>query len=134
MNNSTDNNANKELVEIANEWGKAIVANDAGAIGRFMDDDWVIVSPTGVSDKRQFLSFVESGDLTHDAMDMIDGTARVRIYENVAVLTGRVTNTAHYKGEEFLADEWTTDVFVKRNGEWKCVLSHITPRDKTTPE
>lgn len=50
---------------------------------------------------------------------------RIRVYGDTAVLTGRVTNTAHYKGR-FDADEWTTDVFVNRNGRWLCVLSHIT--------
>jgi hypothetical protein len=38
-----------------------------------------------------------------------------------------VTNTTHYGGERFDADEWTTDVFVLRNGRWQCVLSQITP-------
>ncbi|MFJ9637699.1 hypothetical protein [Streptomyces sp. NPDC101178] len=27
----------------------------------------------------------------------------------------------------FMADEWTTDVFVRGGGHWRCVLSHITP-------
>ncbi len=114
------------ILELSKEWGRAIVSNDASAIGRFMSDDWVIVSQTGISDKQQFLSFIESGDLTHEAMELIDETARVKIYGDTAVLTGRVTNTAHYKGQEFLADEWTTDAFVKVNGEWKCALSHLT--------
>jgi ketosteroid isomerase-like protein len=126
-----DNHAGKELLDLSNDWGKSIVANDARAIGQFMDDDWVIVSQTGISDKKHFLSFVESGDLTHEAMEMIEnGTARIKIYGDIAVLTGRVTNTAHYKGVEFHADEWTTDIFVKLNGEWKCVLSHITAADQ----
>jgi hypothetical protein len=51
---------------------------------------------------------------------------RIRVYGDTAVSTGRVTNTAHYKGQRFDADEWTTDVFVNRNGRWLCVLSHIT--------
>jgi hypothetical protein len=41
-------------------------------------------------------------------------------------VTGRVTNTAHHRGQRFDADEWTTDVFVRRDGRWLCVLSHIT--------
>jgi ketosteroid isomerase-like protein len=117
----------QELLALANAWGAAIVSNDADAIGRFMTDDWVIVSETGVSPKQHFLSFVESGDLTHDAMHMVEGTARVRVYGDTAVLTGRVTNRANYKGETFDANEWTTDVFRRIDGEWKCVLSHITP-------
>ena len=95
-----------------------------------MSDDWVMVSWNGIAEKPHFLSYVESGDLTHSAMEMIDGTARIRFYGDTAVLTARVTNTAHYKGAEFPADEWTTDVFVKMNGEWKCVLSHITAAEK----
>jgi hypothetical protein len=37
-----------------------------------------------------------------------------------------VTSTAHYKGQRFDADEWTTAVFVKGNGCGLCVLSHVT--------
>lgn len=131
MDNNSDEALSKHLLNLADEWAKAIVSNDAEAIGRFMWEDWVIVSENGISERPHFLSFVESGDLTHSAMEMVDGTARVRIYGDTAVLTGRATNTAHYKGEEFQADEWTTDVFVKLNGEWKCVLTHITSAGKT---
>lgn len=124
--------ASQELLDLAEAWGKAIVSNDADAIGRFMADDWVIVSQTGISTKPHFLSYVASGDLTHDSMEMVAGTARVRMYGDTAVLTGRVTNRARYKGDVFDADEWTTDVFLKRGGEWKCVLSHITAAEVAT--
>jgi hypothetical protein len=50
----------------------------------------------------------------------------VRVYEDTAVLTARVTNTAHHAGQRYDADEWTTDVFVRREGRWRCVLSQIT--------
>jgi hypothetical protein len=37
-----------------------------------------------------------------------------------------VTSTAHYLGQRLDADEWTTDVFVRRDGSWLCTLTHIT--------
>ncbi|MGB7069620.1 MAG: nuclear transport factor 2 family protein [Pyrinomonadaceae bacterium] len=114
-----------ELMALGAEWGEAMVSNDAERIGAYMSEDWVIVSDRGVSDKRHFLAFVESGDLTHSAFDIV-GDARIKVYGDSAVLTVRVTNTAFYKGERFDADEWTTDVFVKHDGKWLCVLSHIT--------
>ncbi|MFG1783270.1 DUF4440 domain-containing protein [Rhodococcus oryzae] len=49
-----------------------------------------------------------------------------RIYGDTAVFTARVTNTAHYAGQQFDADEWTSDLFVRRGGRWLCVLTHIT--------
>jgi ketosteroid isomerase-like protein len=113
------------LIALAKEWAEAIVSNDATRIGSFMADEWVIVSESGVSAKEQFLSLVESGELTHSAMTSV-GPPRIWVYGDTAVLTGRVTNTAHYLGQRFDADEWTTDVFVNRNGRWLCVLSHIT--------
>ncbi len=114
------------LVAVAEEWAAAIVSNDAARIGRFMSDEWVMVSQSGVSSKEHFLSFVESGELTHSAMGLVS-EPRIRVYGDAAVFTARVTNTAHHLGRRFDADEWTTDVFVKRDGRWLCVLSHITP-------
>jgi ketosteroid isomerase-like protein len=115
-----------QLIVLAKDWADAIVCNDASRIGGFMADEWVIVSESGVSTREQFLSLVESGELTHSAMTTIS-RPRIHVYGDTAVWTGRVTNTALYRGQRFDADEWTTDVFVKRNGHWLCVLSHITP-------
>ncbi len=119
----------KELIELGAEWATAMVANDAERIGSFMADEWVIVSERGISDKQRFLSFVESGALTHSSFEM-SGDARIRVYSDTAVLTCRVVNTAHFGGQQFDADEWSTDVFVKCGDKWLCVLSHITPVDK----
>ena len=114
-----------ELLAVANDWAAAIVSNDAERIAAFMADEWVIVSDSGVSPREQFLALVASGELSHSAMALI-GEARIRVYGDTAVFTGRVTNTAHHQGRRFDADEWTTDVFVRRDGRWLCVLSHIT--------
>lgn len=121
----------KHLNELGAKWAEAMVANDADRIGGFMADEWVIVSERGVSGKEHFLSFVRSGQLTHSRFEMI-GDARIKIYGDTAVLTGRVVNTAQFGGQEFEADEWTTDVFIKRGGQWLCVLSHITPAVERT--
>ena len=119
----------QELIGFGAQWAEAIVANDSERIGSFMADDWVIVSDRGIATKQQFLSFVESGALTHSSFEMATD-ARVEQYGDTAVMTIRVTNTAHFGGQQFDADEWTSDVFVKRDGKWLCVLSHITPVDK----
>ena len=116
-----------EILAVADEWMSAIVANDAERIATFMTDDWVIVSDTGVSPRERFLADVASGALTHSAMRRI-GEARVRRHGDTVLYTARVTNTAHFGGQTFEADEWTTDVFVRRDGRWLCVLSQITGR------
>lgn len=123
------NGEEQELIAVGEAWAEAMVANDAARIGSFMHEDWVIVSERGISTKREFLSFVESGALTHSAFDM-RGEARIRFYGDTAVLTCRVVNMAHFGGQQFDADEWSSDVFVRREGRWLCVLSHITAVEK----
>lgn len=119
----------QELLTLGAEWAEAMVANDADRIGSYMADAWVIVSDRGISTKQDFLSYVESGALTHSAFEMASD-ARVKVYGDTAVMTIRVVNTAHFGGQTFEADEWATDVFVKREGKWLCVHSHITAVDK----
>ena len=119
-------NTEQELLKLGEDWAVAMVANDADLIGSYMADDWVIVSERGISTREEFLSFVRSGQLTHSMFEMV-GDARIKEYGETAVLSARIVNTAHFGGQQFDADEWTTDVFVRRNGGWLCVLSHITP-------
>lgn len=123
----------QELLKLTEEWAAAMVANDAERIGSFMADEWVMVSERGISTKEYFLEFVRSGALTHDRFEAV-GEARVKAYGDTAVLSARVVNTAYFGGQRFDADEWTSDVFVRRGGRWECVLSHITPVLKESAE
>ena len=114
-----------ELLAVAAAWAQAIVANDTARIASFVTEDWVLVSGSGVSPGHEFLALVESGELSHSAMTTV-GDTRVRVWGDTAVLTARITNTAHYRGRRFDADEWTTDVFVRRDGRWRCAVSHYS--------
>ena len=116
----------RKIYELSESWSKAIVGNDANSIGSFMADEWIMVSERGVSTKEHFLSFVASGELTHDSMELAE-LHSIQIFGDTAVMVARITNTAHFGGMIFNANEWTSDVFAKRNSEWKCVLTHITP-------
>ena len=115
----------EELLAVGKAFAEAIVANDPDRIASFVTDDWVIVSDTGISPGTAFLALVASGDLTHSAMAEV-GRPRIRILGPTALVTARITNTAHYQGRRFDADEWTTDVYVRRDGRWLCALTHYT--------
>jgi ketosteroid isomerase-like protein len=120
-----DDAVRAELVAVEKDWARAIVSNDAARIAGFMADDWVVVSDAGITAAERFLAVLRSGALTHSAM-VAAGVSRVRVYGDTAVVTVRVTSTAHYQGQRLDADEWTTDVFVRRAGRWLCVLTHLT--------
>jgi ketosteroid isomerase-like protein len=103
----------------------AIVSNDADRIAGCLGDEWRLVDQDGVTTRAHFLDVVRSGALTHSMMRAV-GDVDVRAYDDVAVVLARVVNTAHFGGNTFQADEWTTDVFARRDGRWVCVHSHVS--------
>ncbi|MFE3321140.1 nuclear transport factor 2 family protein [Nocardia sp. NPDC059195] len=126
---SPDRSVDDHLLAVLDEWQVAIVADDADRIGSYMADEWIMVSENGITTAEQFLAFVRSGDLTHSAMMRV-GEPRIRYHGELALLTTRITNTAHYQGVRFDADEWTTDAFLRTDGRWRCLLTQITTTKK----
>jgi ketosteroid isomerase-like protein len=119
------NKTEEELVGLSNDWDLAMVRNDADAIGRYMADDWTIIGPDGsMSDKATFLGLVKSGALTHDVMESED--FRIRNYGSTAVVLARVVSGGRYNGQAFREVEQSSNVFVKQQGQWKCVLTHLS--------
>jgi ketosteroid isomerase-like protein len=119
----------QDLIRAEEDWSRAIVSNEPEAIGSFMADDWVIIGPDGsTSDRASFLALVSSGALTHDVMDCDE--ARVRMYGDIAVVTLRCVSGGKYQGQPFKNVERVSDVYVRQEGRWKCVLTHLSPISK----
>jgi ketosteroid isomerase-like protein len=115
----------EELVAAAREWDRAMVANDPVAIGRYMAEDWIIVGSDGsTNNKAGFLELVRSGVLTHDVMESHD--LDVRIYGDTAVMTGRGVSGGAFNGQRFHELERVSCVFVRQDGTWRCVLTHLS--------
>lgn len=123
------NESASEIIKVEEEFGQAMIKNDAEKIGSFLADDWIIIDPDGtIIGKARFLSIIQSGVLTHQTMDSQD--IRVRVYGTTAVVTALISSTAKYEGREFSTRERATDVFVKRDGKWQCVITHLTTATK----
>jgi ketosteroid isomerase-like protein len=118
-------NVEQELLKWEKDFERAVVSNDADAIGKFLPDDWVIIDPDGgFIDRTRFLSVIKSGQLSHELMESED--VKVRNYGDSAVLTALTRTKAKFMGQEFTTQERATDVFVKRDGRWQCVFSQLT--------
>ena len=131
MSSERDRDAEKEILEVESKFGEAMIQNDAEAIGRILSDDWIIIDPDGgVIDKSRFLDVIKSGALKHEAMDSED--IRVRTYPNTATVTAVTHTRTKYLGKEFTTHERSTDVFVKKDERWQCVLTHLTTLTKKT--
>ena len=115
----------EELLKLEKAFAQAIVTNDLEGIGRLVTDDWIIIDPNGeIVDRTRFFEVIKSGALTHDMMESKD--FRVRVYGDSAVVTAITSSKGKFMGQEFSTQERATDVFVKRDGRWQCVLTHLT--------
>ena len=117
--------AEEELLKLEEAFAEAIVKNDLEGIGRLVADDWIIIDPNGgIVDRTRFFEVIKSGALAHDIMESED--FRVRVYGDSAVVTGITRTNGRFMGQEFSTHERATDVFVRREGRWQCVLTHLT--------
>jgi len=112
-------------LKIEKEFAQAIVSNDLEGIGRIVADEWIIIDPNGeIVDRTRFFEVIKSGALTHEMMESED--LRVRVYGDSAVVTAVTRTKGAFMGQNFSTQERATDVFVKRDGRWQCVLTHLT--------
>jgi ketosteroid isomerase-like protein len=117
--------AEEELIAVAHEWDQAMVRNDADAIGQYMADDWLIVGSDGrIGDRATFLGLIASGTLSHDIMTSDD--LHVRVYGDAAVVTAHGVSGGKYKGQAFREVERSSSVFIRQEGKWRCVLTHLS--------
>lgn len=122
----TDEAIFKMLEAVEEAFNRAVVSNDVDAISSCIAEDWTLVTPeVGPVPREQFLLAVKQSILRHDSMTK--DISRIRMYGNVAVVTGRGRNTGLYQGTPISADEWVTDVYVKTGNRWMCTLTHLTP-------
>jgi ketosteroid isomerase-like protein len=115
-----------ELSHVVDAFNRAMISNDVAQIRACIVDDWVLVTPeAGIVSRSRLLHAIESGQLSHDTMTKTIN--RVRVFGDIAVVTGRGQNTGVFRGERIAADEWVTDVYRRVEGRWLCVLTHLTP-------
>ena len=115
----------QELERISAEWDRAMVANDADEIARYVTDDWVLIGTDGnVGERQGFLDLVRSGELRHDVMESSD--FRIRVYGDAALLVARGISGGTFRGQAFHLIERVSCLFVRRDGRWRCASTHLS--------
>jgi len=116
-----------ELTAIEHRLVKAWLEGDRDTVAAVLAPDWAVIDLGGrMLSRAQVLEEgfgskerkIESGSI-----DQIN----VRLFKDVAVVTGRSTLTGSYKGERMTVIQRFTDVFARSsNGRWQVVASQGT--------
>ena len=117
--------AKQELVKVENEWKRAVAKRDVVALERLYADEYVSTDQEGmVWNKAQDIAIGMTGPFLLASYKLDD--MKVRLYCDVAVVTGRNTSEGTLLGKAASGQTRFTDVFVKRDGRWQCVASQVT--------
>lgn len=122
----TNEQITAEFQAIEDNFNKAVLTNNSDEIKKCITEDWVLVdSQGGIISQEGFFQVLEQGLLSHHTMTK--QILRVKVYNDIALVTGRGQNTGTWQGQPLQADEWITDVYKNENEKWLCVLTHLTP-------
>jgi uncharacterized protein (TIGR02246 family) len=104
---------------------EALLAADTVALSKLMAPDFIEISRLGtVRTRADNIRDIAAGTL-HLTSIQYDSLS-VRVYGDVAVLTGIADNTGTMRGFPFSGTIRYTRVFVRREGRWQAVLMQQT--------
>ena len=114
------------LTRQAGAWDEAIVRKDMAAVAANMAPEYRHIRDNGaVSDGAGFLAAIGSPKLAIDPYKVEDFD--IRLYGDVALVSGRTRMTGRYDGAPFKSHYRYIDVYVRRDGLWRVASVQITP-------
>jgi len=113
------------IMLIERDWAQALMKADMATLERLVAPDWILVSPGGQKQSRvEAMDEIRSGVMKFASMTPSD--IEVRVFGDTAIVTGRSMDKGTYKGQDVSGEYRFTDVFVKRDGRWQAVSTHVT--------
>jgi ketosteroid isomerase-like protein len=123
---SQDNTSEQEVRQMIEKYRAALLKRDVPALEKIWADDYVFVNASGeVLTKAQRLANVKSGATTLDSISEKENIT-VRVYQNSAVATSRVTIKGQYSGQPISGQYRSTHVWVKGSSGWQLVSNQLT--------
>ena len=113
-----------ELAAVERRLIMAVQRKDLVTLNEIWDDDYLGTAPNGrVVSKSDLMSAVNDGVIQIQTLEPDD--LYVRMFGDVAVMTGKAAVTATVVSEEVNTNVRGTGVFVRRNGKWKIAGVHV---------
>jgi len=120
----------KQLRELNAKFINNFVTKDSSAHSRIIHKDFVCISSDGASINRQdYLNWWAHGFDGYKYWDYRDED--IRLFGNTALVHSKNKYVVVRDGKEITGMSMYTDIYIKENGQWKCVQAQIT---KVSPE
>ena len=114
-----------EFSALERKMSDTLIKGDGPAFAKCVSEDWKIVLSDGkMLTIAQVTDALTAGKLKFRSVALSD--LEVRGYGETAIVIGVNQTFGSWDGEDFQGKDRFTDVFVKKDGAWKCVASHTS--------
>ncbi|MBA3678304.1 MAG: nuclear transport factor 2 family protein [Sphingosinicella sp.] len=114
-----------QLLRIEQRWNDAVVARNAPELDRILADDFLLIWVNGaISTKAELIAAAVGRKAEIEPFRTED--VLVRVYGNVAVLTGRFRQTARLGARSEINSFRYTDVYRRSKRGWQAVSAHAS--------
>jgi ketosteroid isomerase-like protein len=116
----------QEVRQMIEKYRTAILQRDMATLEKIWADDYIFVNAAGdVLTKTDRLANIKSRATTLDSINQEENVT-VRVYQNSAVATSRVTLKGQYSGQPISGEYRSTLVWVKNPEGWQLVSNQLT--------
>jgi ketosteroid isomerase-like protein len=117
--------ADSEFAAIEQKMADALLKGDGPGFGKLVSDDWKIVLTDGkMLTIAQVNEALAGGKLKFRSVKLSD--LEVRSYGDTVIVIGVNQTSGSWDLDDFQGKDRFTDVFVRKDGAWKCVASHTS--------
>jgi len=127
-------NSEKAVREAVEEFSRAFLEADISALETLLTDDYIHVngSSGSVLNRDAWLKWMKSRRTELDSGQLLINEYRVedvtvKVYEDVAIVTGVVHSSGTRQGEAFASQVRFTNTWVLFDGTWRRVSFHDSP-------
>jgi ketosteroid isomerase-like protein len=113
-----------KIVAMENLWNQMQLNHDAAAMEKMLDEDFVLTDYDGsLLNKGQFLDSIKDMNVKL-TLEMSEGM-KLHQHGNTVVITGATKEKGTQNGKPFAHNGRFTDTWIRKNGTWVCVASHL---------
>ena len=125
---SAQDKAADEVRKVERAWLDAYEKYDAKAMDEIVAEDFAITFTDGsIQTKKQIMGWIKSPRQPNAPVSKFyTEDVQARVYGDTVVLTGRVVSEWMKDGKTVREQNRYTDTYVKRNGRWQVVASHLS--------
>jgi ketosteroid isomerase-like protein len=114
-----------KIIALENKWNDAYKHSDPAGMQALLADDFIITVEDGTTySKSGYLAHTADSELRVQISELTD--LRVRVHEDVAVVTGAYHEKGTSKGRAYESHDRLTDVWIKTSAGWQVIAAHYS--------